>query len=253
MAKILNANHYQHLRGNTPMTQLNARSTPSHRQKKPTYIAIEGCIGVGKTTLSDQLAKRLQGKQVLETVEENPFLSDFYKDISANAFRTQIFFLLSRYKQQQSIGQRDLFEQSIVSDYFIVKDRIFAELTLSGSELALYEQVYQTLCHQIHAPDLIIYLRAPLDIVLGRIQRRGRPFEKDIDPNYLTNLTKAYDLFFKDFNLCPVLTIETEDLNFLEREEDLSCIVDAISETINQKKSKHLVTTGKSNQPNLFG
>ena len=118
--------------------------------KKPSYIAIEGCIGVGKTTLSEALSKRLNAYLFLETFEENPFLVDFYKDVSAHAFRTQIFFLLSRYRQQQILGQRDLFKQSIVADYFIVKDRIFAELTLTGNELALYEQLYQTLCHHNH-------------------------------------------------------------------------------------------------------
>lgn len=220
--------------------------------KKPSYIAIEGCIGVGKTTLSEALSKRLNASLFLETFEENPFLVDFYKDVPAHAFRTQIFFLLSRYRQQQSLGQRDLFNQSIVADYFIVKDRIFAELTLTGNELALYEQLYQTLCHHIYVPDLVIYLRAPLRIVTERIKQRGRDFEKHIDNSYLIDLISAYDRFFTTFSACPVLTIETEDLNFPEREQDITHVMDILTETLSQKKLNHTVTTGEIKQSKLF-
>lgn len=220
--------------------------------KPPLFVAVEGCIGVGKTTLTKALTARLQGHEMLEVVEENPFLAEFYKDIESLAFKTQIFFLLSRYKQQQALSQTNLFEKSIVSDYYIAKDRIFAELTLQGSEFQLYDQLYQALCHHVHAPNLIIYLRAPLDVVLGRIQKRGRTFEKDIEPGYLAKLMQAYDRFFHDFTDCPVLTVETEDLNFPEREEHISLIMDAVGETLNQKKSVHLINAGERKQQKLF-
>lgn len=189
---------------------------------------------------------------MLEVVEENPFLAEFYKDPALLAFKTQIFFLLSRYKQQQALAQTNLFQGSIVSDYFIAKDRIFAELTLKDSEFQLYDQLYQALCHQVHSPNLIIYLRAPLDVVLGRIEKRGRSFEKDMDPGYLTRLMQAYDRYFSTFTACPVLTVETEDLNFPDREEHISFVMDAVGETLNQKKSTHLVNAGERKQQKLF-
>ena len=220
--------------------------------KAPLFVAIEGCIGVGKTTLTKALAARFRGLEMLELVEENPFLAEFYKDPALLAFKTQIFFLLSRYKQQQTLSQTNLFEKSIVSDYFIAKDRIFAELTLKESEFQLYDQLYHALCQQIHSPSLIIYLRAPLDTILGRIEKRGRCFEKDIDPDYLKNLMTAYDRYFAQFTGCPVLTVETEDLNFPEYEEHITYVVDAIGETLNQKKSAHLIKAGEFKQQKLF-
>lgn len=216
------------------------------------FVAIEGCIGVGKTTLTKALVNRFQGNEMLEIVEENPFLAEFYKDPELLAFKTQIFFLLSRYKQQQALAQTNLFQKSIVSDYFIAKDRIFAELTLKDSEFQLYDQLYQALCQQVHSPNLIIYLRAPLDVILGRIEKRGRSFEKDIDPEYLSRLMQAYDRFFSTFTVCPVLTVETEDLNFPEREEHISLVMDAVGETLNQKKSTLLINAGERKQQKLF-
>jgi len=221
-------------------------------QQTPLFIAIEGCIGVGKTTLTKALTQKLNGNEMLEVVEENPFLAEFYKDRDLLAFKTQMFFLLSRYKQQQALSQTNLFQKSIVSDYFIAKDRIFAELTLKDSEFQLYDQLYNALCQQIHAPNLIIYLRAPLDVILGRIEKRGRSFEKDIDPDYLSRLMQSYDRFFNQFQGCPVLTVETEDLNFPDREEHVSVVMDAVGETLNQKKSALLVNAGERRQQILF-
>ncbi|MDA0712678.1 MAG: deoxynucleoside kinase [bacterium] len=220
--------------------------------KKLNYIAIEGCIGVGKTTLSNELANKLNGSVLLETFETNPFLADFYKDISAFAFKTQIFFLLSRYKQQQGLDQRDLFKQAVISDYFIAKDHIFAQLTLTDKELTLYEQLYQTLCPHIHVPDLIIYLRAPLPVVLERIAKRGRDYEKDIDPKYLKDLGEAYDKFFSTFTSCPVLTVETEELDFPNKESDVNHILDMINDTLNKGKQTNRVNTGIGQQTKLF-
>lgn len=229
-----------------------ASSSVASQPIKPKYIAIEGCIGVGKTTLSKSLAERMQGNCVLEQVEENPFLTEFYEDRAAHAFKTQIFFLLSRYKQQQALKQQDLFSQAIISDYIMQKDKIFAELTISGSELALYEQLYQTLCQQVIMPDLIIYLRAPLETICGRIAKRGRSFEKNMDKKYLATLIASYDSFFSTFNACPLLILDTEELNFPERPEDISYVIDVLSETINQGKSLQMFSKGEFRQPQLF-
>ena len=198
---------------------------PSSRLR---YVTVEGCIGVGKTTLTGLLAKTLGARTVMEIVEENPFLVDFYKDAAAHAFKTQMFFLLSRFKQQESLLQTDLFQGVVVSDYLFAKDRIFAELTLSASEMGLYDQIFQALQSRIRSPDLIIYLHAPLDVVLERIARRGRSFEKGIDPKYLEDLVDAYDRFFASYDEAPVLVVDTTDLNFPTNDEDLRTVLDAL-------------------------
>ena len=193
------------------------------------YVTVEGCIGVGKTTLTHLLAKALSARVVLEVVEENPFLPDFYKDQNAHAFKTQMFFLLSRFKQQDQLNQTELFENALVSDYLFAKDRIFAELTLSSSELSLYDQVFRALQQRVRSPDLVVYLHAPMDVILERIERRGRSFEKDIDRDYLQSLVDAYGRFFSAYEDAPVLMIDTADLNFPARDEDLCAVLDALS------------------------
>ncbi len=192
------------------------------------YITVEGCIGVGKTTLTHLLAAALNARTVLEVVEENPFLPDFYQDQVAHAFKTQMFFLLSRFKQQQSLLQADLFSSAVVSDYLFDKDRIFAELTLSGSELALYDQVFSALHSKVRHPDLIVYLHAPLEAVLERIERRGRSFEKSIDPGYLRDLVFAYGKFFETYTAAPVLMVDTSELNFPAKQQDLAVVLEAL-------------------------
>jgi len=196
------------------------------------YVTVEGCIGVGKTTLTHLVARHLRARPVLEIVEENPFLPEFYQDQVAHAFKTQMFFLLSRFKQQEALLQGDLFEGEggVVSDYLFAKDRIFAELTLSSSEMGLYDQIFQALHHRIRSPDLIIYLHAPMDVILERIARRGRSFEKDIDRGYLENLVDAYGRFFADYSGAPVLMIDTADMNFPKRPEDLDVLFEALGE-----------------------
>ncbi len=163
------------------------------------YIAIEGPIGVGKTTLTRHLAQALEGEALYEVVEENPFLPLFYEDPQHFAFKVQVFFLLSRYKQLQPLAQPPLFEGAVIADYLFDKDYIFASLNLQGNEWELYQDLYQNLAPRIPAPDLTIYLRAPLSVLLERIRRRGRDFERDIDPGYLERLSRSYDEHFSTY------------------------------------------------------
>lgn len=220
--------------------------------QKPKFIAIEGCIGVGKTTLCQKLAEHFNGKTLLEEVDNHPFLDDFYADKETSAFKTQVYFLLSRYNQQKTLDQQDLFNEAVVSDYYMPKDKLFAEINLKGSELGLYQQLYGVLCEQIHTPDLIIHLRAPLEGILARIEKRGRQFEKQIDPNYLSQLASAYDTFFKNFDKCPVLQIETSRFNIPESEDDLNCIIDFVYKTHGSQKSMQLGMRKDKRQPGLF-
>jgi deoxyadenosine/deoxycytidine kinase len=215
------------------------------------YIVLEGCIGVGKTTLTHLLANRYDGRTILEVVEENPFLPAFYEDPVANAFKTQMFFLLSRFKQQEQILQADLFKQKVVSDYLFAKDRIFAELTLNGSEMSLYDSVFEALYGQIKTPDLVVYLQAPLEVILERIKRRGRSFEQDIDAGYLRDLIDAYNRFFGAFDECPLLVVETESLNFPDRQGDLDKVLQAIVDTEEGAPTRR-VLTGEPRQPELI-
>lgn len=210
------------------------------------YVTVEGCIGVGKTTLTHLLSKAFEARTVLEVVEENPFLPDFYKDKAAHAFKTQMFFLLSRFKQQESLLQGDLFSGAVVSDYLFDKDRIFAELTLTSSEMSLYDQIFRALSSKVRSPDLVVYLHAPMDTILERIARRGRSFEKDIDPGYLKDLVEAYGRFFSTYDDAPVLMIDTSDLNFPANARDLDVVLEAMRTF--PKGAKRHVLTGKRDE-----
>ncbi len=185
------------------------------------YIAIEGPIGVGKTSLADILAKKLNSRLVLEGAEDNPFITDFYKDIQKHAFQTQMFFLLSRFKQQQDLAQSDLFQQGIVSDYFFAKDRIFANLTLDDNELKLYEQIHTILGGRILKPDFIIYLQASTEVLLKRIALRGRKFENQITAEYLAELNQAYNYYFFHYSGTPLMVVNTSEIDFVHRDADL--------------------------------
>jgi deoxyguanosine kinase len=191
----------------------------------PIYIAVEGPIGVGKTTLVQRLAERLSARIVLESFEDNPFLSRFYEDPSRWAFSTQLFFLMSRFKQQQELMQADLFRPNILADYHLLKDRIFAQLTLVDEELALYERVYRSLATQILKPDVVIHLTAPLETLLERIARRGRDYEQAIDPGYLSDLSRAYQDFFARYHETPVLRIDNERLDYASDTPEAHAVV----------------------------
>jgi deoxyadenosine/deoxycytidine kinase len=192
------------------------------------YIVVEGPIGVGKTSLSNILAERLGGRRILEVVEENPFLSSFYADRQKFAFQTQVFFLLSRFRQQQELFQQDLFRSVTVSDYLFDKDRIFANLTLASDELGLYDRVFEALGPRVTKPDLVIYLQARLDVLLHRIKKRGREFERKFDVGYLESLVHAYNDFFFHYTETPLLVVNTSDIDFVNHEADREDLLQAI-------------------------
>jgi deoxyguanosine kinase len=195
---------------------------------KQRYIVVEGPIGVGKTALTRALAKRFAARSVFEIVEENPFLASFYQDRNKYAFQTQLFFLLSRFKQQQELFQQELFSQATVSDYLFAKDRIFASITLDPNELALYERVYEHLGPRVMKPDLVIYLQARLDVLLARIRKRGREFERKFDPEYLAELSRTYNDFFHRYEETPLLVINTSDIDFVESDRDFEELIRAL-------------------------
>jgi deoxyadenosine/deoxycytidine kinase len=195
------------------------------------YIVVEGPIGVGKTTLAHALCERLGARGVYEIVEENPFLASFYQDRNKFAFQTQLFFLLSRYKQQQELFQQDLFSQVTVSDYLFAKDRIFASITLDPNELALYERVYQHLGPRVMKPDLVIYLQSRQEVLLSRIKKRGREFERKFDPEYLAELSRTYNDFFHRYDDTPLLVVNNSDIDFVESDADFEELLRLMART----------------------
>jgi len=192
------------------------------------YIAVEGIIGVGKTSLAEMLAKRMDAKIILEVVEKNPFLADFYKAMDAFAFQTQIFFLLSRHKQQMEMKQMELFSTNLISDYMFEKDKIFANLTLKDTELPLYNKIFDILKKEILKPSLIIYLQIDPEKALSRIKKRARPFEKDITFDYLKELNEAYNHFFFHYDESPLLIININEIDFINNEEDFYTLLKEI-------------------------
>ena len=200
------------------------------------YIVVEGPIGVGKSSLTNILAERFHARRVMEVVEENPFLSSFYGDRAKFAFQTQMFFLLSRFKQQQELFQQDLFSAVTVSDYLFAKDRIFAHLTLDPNELALYERVFEALSPRVTRPDLVIYLQARNEVLMARIRKRGREFERKFDASYLEDLCRRYNDFFFHYQDTPLLVVNTSDIDFVNNAEDLENLINVVRQT---KKGTH--------------
>jgi deoxyguanosine kinase len=192
------------------------------------YIVVEGVIGVGKTSLSRLLSERLQAKLVLEEVEENPFLKDFYQDRARFAFQTQMHFLFSRYQQQRNMRQMELFRERMVADYLFQKDRIFASLNLQERELALYERLVGWLELDVIKPDVAVYLQANPDTLMTRIARRGRPFEKDMDREYIRQLNEAYNHFFFHYAEAPLLVVNTNGIDFVNNSEDFEDLLHRI-------------------------
>jgi deoxyadenosine/deoxycytidine kinase len=192
------------------------------------YIVVEGPIGVGKTSLVNILTKGLNARSVFEIVEENPFLSSFYGDRRKYAFQTQLFFLLSRFKQQQELWQQDLFNQVTVSDYLFAKDRIFAGLTLDPNELSLYERVYDLLGPRVVKPDLVVYLQSRIDVLLGRIKKRGREFERRFDVDYLEQVCRSYNDYFFHYSETPLLVVNTSEIDFVNNPADLENLLTAV-------------------------
>ena len=192
------------------------------------YVAIEGPIGVGKTTLARLLQPELGASLLLEVFEENPFLKDFYRDRERYAFQTQIFFLLSRYHQQHKAVPKALEKGPLISDYTFAKDRIFAHLNLRNEELALYEQLHAAMAEKIPVPTLVIYLRASLDALMERIALRDRPYERNMDRDYLRELSEAYERFFEQYTQSPVLTLDTDNLNYVRNSDDFNLVLERV-------------------------
>jgi deoxyguanosine kinase len=194
----------------------------------PRYVVVEGPIGVGKTTLVNLLAERYRANTVLEIFEENPFLANFYADRDAYAFQTEMFFLLSRYRQQEHFAQRDLFSALSVSDYLFVKCRLFASLTLSDHELALYDRMYNILKEQVPTPDVVIHLHAPLEVLEERINKRGRSYEEDMDLEYLDRLRSLYHNFFAHYEEAPLVEVDTAEVDFTRDDDAVDELMDRV-------------------------
>jgi deoxyguanosine kinase len=193
-------------------------------ERRP-YIALEGPIGVGKTTLAQVLARELNARLLLEEGEQNPFLPRFYEDPEKYAIPVQLYFLLTRYNQQRELTQQPLLEQATVADYLFAKDRIFANLNLAPDELVLYEQVYKLLDAKMARPDLVVYLLANVEVLAERLRRRNRDFERDISYEYLERVSTAYRDFFFYYDEAPLLVVDTSEIDFVSNPNDLADLI----------------------------
>jgi len=191
-------------------------------------MAIEGPIGVGKTSLARLLAREFNARMVLEDVDANPFLPKFYSDRRKYAFQTQLAFLVSRFLQQRELLQDELFYRATVADYLFAKDRIFASITLDDSELALYDKIYYLFNPRVLKPDLIIYLQAPASLLHQRLQKRGKEYEKNIDVEYLEEVVRGYNEFFFHYTETPLLVVDTHNIDFVENPDDFLDLVKEI-------------------------
>lgn len=196
--------------------------------KIPRYICIEGVIGAGKTSLTRLLCERLDARAIYEKPEENPFLEDFYRDPQRYAFQTQLFFLLSRYRQQQESLQPDLFHETTVSDYLFAKDRIFAHLNLEDRELYLYDRVAVLLEQDIIKPDLVVYLQSTPEKLMANIHKRARDYEREMAEDYISSLNEAYNRFFFHYKDTPLLVVNSTVIDFVHQKSDFEELVNQI-------------------------
>lgn len=194
----------------------------------PRYIVIEGPIGVGKTSLAKRLAGDFGGELLLEGAEENPFLERFYRNPRHAALPTQLFFLFQRAQQIQALRQSDMFAPVRVADFILEKDRLFAQLTLDDHELKLYEQVYDNITVDAPQPDLVIYLQAPVDVLLTRVRKRGRDYERFIETNYLERLVEAYTRFFYHYTATPLLIVNAADIDLVNNDQDYQLLLERL-------------------------
>ena len=199
-----------------------------NRPLEQCHIAVEGAIGVGKTTLARQLADRLASDLLQEDASNNPFIELFYQDMQRHALSVQLSFLFSRIRQWQGIHQQELFTKGLISDYLFAKDRLFATVTLSDEELALYDQVARCVSVKIPRPDLVIYLQADFKVILERARKRSRPMERGMTPDYLRDIATAYDKFFFHYQETPLLIVQTDRLNFADNPEDINTLIERI-------------------------
>ncbi len=185
------------------------------------HIAVEGPIGVGKTSVVERLSQRLDALAVLEDWSHNPFLRDFYDGKPGAAFQTELFYLLSRYRQQQDLRQRDLFRQVTLSDYVFEKSRLFSYLNLDDNELLIYDKLYALLAEELRPPDLVVYLQAPTEVLMRRIRARGRPEEDSLSEDYLAEVNRAYNHYFFHYSAAPLLVVSTAEVDFVTYPEDV--------------------------------
>jgi deoxyadenosine/deoxycytidine kinase len=210
--------------------------------KTPRYIAIEGPIGVGKSSLATILAQKYASRLVKEEVSGNPFLERFYENPRKFAFQTQLFFLLSRYRQQRELAQGDLFEGGLVCDYILAKDKIFALINLEDDEISLYESIYKLLVSTLPKPDLVIYLQARPEVLLSRVRKRGIAYERNISLDYLRTLSDAYNEYFFHYNETPLLVVNTSEIDFVESPRDLEHLVREVKSV--KRGTQHYIPLG---------
>ncbi len=209
-------------------------ATERGRPLNQCHIAIEGAIGVGKTTLARKLADKLGSGTFFEQVDDNPFIELFYQDPTRHALSVQLSFLFSRLKQWQSLHQQELFSQGVVSDYLFAKDHIFATVTLSDEELALYDQVSRLIQIDLHRPDLVIYLQSTPNVIMERIRRRNRSMERDLKMEYLQQIINAYDQYFFHYQEAPLLIVQTDRMNFADSEDAVDTLIERIGNMTSQ-------------------
>ncbi len=200
------------------------------------YVAIEGTIGVGKTSLANLFSEKLRAKLILEAFEDNPFLTDFYEDPESNAFQTQLWFLLQRYQQQQELRQVDMFHNLVVTDYMFVKDRLFAALNLNEKEMSLYDSVAKMMEKNIIHPDLVIFLQADTETLMKNISKRGREFEKNMSEDYIDALNQVYNEYFFRYQETPLIIINTNNIDFVQNPGDLEEMIGYIRQPISGTK-----------------